>query len=362
MPFLRQAHGLSYDQAGFLVSCQSAGNLAAVLLVGVLPAYLGRRRTILATSVWMTAGYFILTSGLGLWPLLLAACVMVGFARGGNTNFANTMVSTLPERKAARGYNLLHGAFAVGALLSPLLLVFFESRVPGIGWRATAGLLCALTVVQVTVYGRMALPPERPVHGFRQMDLGFLRVKTFWMATVMLFFYISVEYAISGWMVTYFQDIGVLSASHAQLMNSLFWVVMFAGRMAGAAIAGKIPQSRLLLLDGTGLCVFFLVMFFSRTPAVVILSLMAVALFMATIYPTAFAFGSASVRGNDMGCSVMTFLATFGGVLTPALVGLVAERAGIAAGMAVVAGATLLLLCAILFSAFFMRRSADGHN
>ena len=46
-------------------------------------------------------------------------------------------------------------------------------------------------------------------------------------------------------------------------------------------------------------------MFFSRTPFPIILGLVGVGLFMATIYPTAFAFGSDCIRGNDLGCSVM---------------------------------------------------------
>lgn len=41
---------------------------------------------------------------------------------------------------------------------------------------------------------------------------------------------------------------------------------------------------------------------------------------MATIYPTAFAFGSDCIRGNDLGCSIMIFTGSAGGILTPALV------------------------------------------
>ncbi len=356
MPFLRRAHGLSYDFSGFLLSCQSAGYLISILLAGILPAYLGRRRTVLLTSVWMVAAYLIFVSGLGASPLLLAACLMVGFARGGNTNFANTMVSTLSGERATRGFNLLHGAFAMGALLSPMLLVAAANRWPTAGWRMVAGLMCALAAIQVSIYGRMALPPEAPAGGVGGVDKRFLRVKTYWLSAAMLFFYVATEFAISGWLVTYFQDIGVLSADHAQLMNSLFWVMMFAGRMLGAAITGKVSRSMLLIIDGFGLCVFFTLMFFSRTGAVVIPALAGVAFFMATIYPTAFAFGSNCIQGNDLGCSIMMFIGAVGGVLTPALVGVVAERAGIAAGMGVVLAATVLLLCSILLSVFSVRR------
>ncbi len=358
IPFLRETYGFSYDLSGVLLSCQSIGNLAAVLIAGMLPAYLGRRRAVLSTAVWMAVGYLIFAGGFGNPGLLIAAFLMTGMARGGNSNFANTMISTLPGEKAARGYNLLHGAFAVGALLSPLVLIFCAGRWPAAGWRVMAALLCALCLLQLAVYARMPLPEERPEKGLKSVDWSFLKVRLFWLGSAMLFFYISTEYAIVGWLVTYFQDIGVLDPNQSQLMNSLLWLVIFAGRMVGAAVTGRISRSRLLVIDGLGLCAFFLLMFFSRTPAPIVIGLMGVGAFMATIYPTAFAFGSDCVRGNDMGCSVMIFSGSAGGIITPALVGFVAERTGdIRAGMALVAVCTVLLLASILISVFSARKT-----
>ena len=350
IPFLRETYGFSYDLSGILLSCQSVGNLAAVLAAGFLPVYLGRRTAILITAVWMVAGYLIFASGIGAPALLIAACLMTGVARGGNSNFANTMISTLPGEKATRGYNLLHGCFAVGALLSPLLLISCTRRWPGMGWRIVAGLLCLLCLSQLVVYARMPLPPERQEKSLKAVDHSFLRVKQFWLGAAMLLFYISTEYAIVGWLVTYFQDVGVLSADHAQMMNSLLWLVIFLGRMVGAAVPGKVSRSRILMADGVGLFVFFLVMFFSRTAGHVVLGLVGVGFFMATIYPTAFAFGSDCIKGNDLGCSIMIFTGSAGGIITPAMVGFVAERAGIRAGMGLILAYTALLLLSVILS------------
>lgn len=349
IPFLRETYGFSYDLSGILLSCQSVGNLAAVLAAGFLPVYLGRRTAILITAVWMVAGYLIFASG-GAPALLIAACLMTGVARGGNSNFANTMISTLPGEKATRGYNLLHGCFAVGALLSPLLLISCTRRWPGMGWRIVAGLLCLLCLSQLVVYARMPLPPEKQEKSLKAVDHSFLRVKQFWLGAAMLLFYISTEYAIVGWLVTYFQDVGVLSADHAQMMNSLLWLVIFIGRMVGAAVTGKVSRSRILMADGVGLFVFFLVMFFSRTAGPVVLGLVGVGFFMATIYPTAFAFGSDCIKGNDLGCSIMIFTGSAGGIITPAMVGFVAERAGIRAGMGLILAYTALLLLSVILS------------
>ena len=78
IPFLRETYGFSYDLSGILLSCQSVGNLAAVLAAGFLPVYLGRRTAILITAVWMVAGYLIFASGIGAPALLIAACLICG--------------------------------------------------------------------------------------------------------------------------------------------------------------------------------------------------------------------------------------------------------------------------------------------
>lgn len=356
IPFLRETYGLSYDLSGILLSCQSIGNLLSVLAAGLLPVYLGRRKSILITAIWMAVAYLIFASGLGSPSVLIVAFLMTGISRGGNSNFANTMISTLPGAKATRGFNLLHGSFAVGALLSPLLLIFFSDRLPVYGWRVMAGLLVLLVAAQLVVYLKMPLPPESSAKSIRSVDKSFLKVKQFWLAAAMLFFYISTEYAIVGWLVTYFQDIGVLSANQSQMMNSLLWLVIFIGRMVGAAITGKVSRNKLLLADGVGFFLFFLLVFFSRTPLFIILGIVGIGLFMATIYPTAFAFGSDCIRGNDLGASAMIFTGSFGGILTPALVGFVAEQSGIRAGMAVVVVLTALLVLSILLSVLSVQK------
>jgi len=47
IPFLRSTYNLSYEIAGMLVSLQSVGNLVSVGLMGFLPVFLGRRKSVL---------------------------------------------------------------------------------------------------------------------------------------------------------------------------------------------------------------------------------------------------------------------------------------------------------------------------
>ena len=351
MPFLRETYDISYARAGFLLSLPSWGNLASVFLTGYLPTYIGRRKTVLLTSVWMALAFILVVFGIGGATLLPLACVMIGIARGGNSNFSNTMMSTLTGDRAAVGYNLLHGAFAVGAVLSPLALVACTSRSEN-GWKIMGGGIIVLCVIQVIVYAKMALPAEKITGSIKSVDKSFLKSKSFWLGSAILFFYISVEYAICNWLVTYFKDSGYLNANVSQMMTSLLWVVMFIGRMGGAYLVGRVPRKALLVADGVGLTAFFLLVFFSRSQTPIFIGIMGVGLFMATIYTTALALGTEKIRGNDLGVSNMVLIGSFGGIITPALVGMVAEEAGIHAGMGVVVCVTVLLLITILCSVF----------
>lgn len=351
IPFLRNSYGLNYDFAGMLVSLQSVGNLVAIGLMGFLPAFLGRKKSILITSIWMAIAYTIFTTGLGGAIALPVACLVLGIAKGGNANFANTMMSTLPGKKAGVGYNLAHGSYAIGALVSPLLIIAFTNSNTG-GWQIATAVLLGLCVLQFINYCIMPFPPEKIEKSVKAIDRSFLKSQSFWLASGILFFYVSTEYAITGWLVTYFQDIGVLSDNWSQLMSSLLWLVIFVGRMVGAMLVGKVSRKILLLMDGVGLLSFFLVVFFSRSQTPIIIGIAGVGLFMATVYTSAMALGTESVRGNDLGVSAMTLAGSVGGIIAPATVGFVAERAGIQAGMGVVVGTTALLLVMIAISTF----------
>ena len=351
MPFLRELYGISYAKAGLLLSLPSWGNLASIFITGYLPTYIGRRKTVLLTSIWMLMAFLLVTSGIGGGAILPLVCVMIGIARGGNTNFSNTMMSTLPGKKSAIGYNLLHGAFAVGAVLSPLVLIAC-TRNNDSGWRFMTAGIVVLCLCQWLTYLKMGLPQETITKSIKSVDRSFLKNRNFWLGAAILFFYISAEYAIVNWLVTYFKDTGVLNPEVSQLMSSLLWVVMFIGRMIGAAIVGKVSRKIILVVDGVGLMLFFLLVFFSRTQLPIFIGIMGVGLFMATIYTCALTLGTQTIKGNDLGVSTMIFLGSTGGIITPAFVGMVAEKAGIQVGMGVVVAVTVLLLATILFSVF----------
>ncbi|MGN0778128.1 MAG: MFS transporter, partial [Aristaeellaceae bacterium] len=94
MPDLKAAYNLSDATSGLLLSAHSAGNLVAGLVSGMIPLWLGQRRSITLLSAMAVLGYFMLTL-LGIPAWLLLAFLLIGFGRGSITNFDNRMVNKL---------------------------------------------------------------------------------------------------------------------------------------------------------------------------------------------------------------------------------------------------------------------------
>lgn len=355
IPVLREVHGFDYHLTGGLLSVLSLGNIISVLTAGILPTFLGRRTSIFLFQALLALSYALMALGFGSPFMLLVIAFLIGIGRGGSANFGNTMMTTLPPEESARGFNLLHASYAIGALVSPLLLIGCTKLSQTQGWRIAAWLIFAVCLAQLVLILTMRLPEEKVSRSFKTVDLSFFRAKSFRLTAAMLFFYIAAEYAIMGWLVSYFEDIGALSRELSQFMGSLIWAVMLAGRLFGARLSEKVSKRRLLLMDGIGFAVFFIFMFFSRTTLPILIGVIGSGLFMATIYPTALSFAGESIKGNDLGAGVLIFTGTTGGIIAPAAVGFVSAHAGISAGIGVVVLCILLLLCAILTTWFSTR-------
>ena len=82
---------------------------------------------------------------------------------------------------------------------------------------------------------------------------GFLRERLFWLTTVIMLCYLSVEASVMGWLVTYFIDSGTASESSAQMLTALLWIVILLGRSACVIIANKVAPPQFWSLSASAL-------------------------------------------------------------------------------------------------------------
>ncbi|MEG1153726.1 MAG: MFS transporter, partial [Ruthenibacterium sp.] len=357
LPYIRDSYGLDYAFAGLLVSLHSVGNLISSFLAGVLPLWLGRRKSMLVFSFCFMLSFMMMTWG-ATPALLIAAYLMSGLARGAVSNFNNSVINEIAPGKAI-ALNILHAMFAIGAFLAPFIVLLCTSD-NAENWRVMCYLMAGMGVVEFIIYALMPIPHDEVVKAEKASSNGaFLREKQFWICTGTLFFYLCAEQGVIGWMVTYFKDSGLMSAGYAQMMASILWILILVGRLTAGWLSLHISKSRLLVLMGLGFVLFFGVVMLGRSLPLITFGIAGFGFSMAGIYPTTVSLSGDTIKAYPLAWSTMLTLAGFGAILMPSVIGTVANTAGIYAGMLTITVAVALTLC-FIFANFMLHRGENA--
>ena len=350
LPSLSADYGLSDGFSGVLLSLHSAGNLLAGLVAGIVPVYLGQKRSIILLACLGFTGYLMMT--LFGHPVLLAlAFFVIGFGRGSITNFTNRQANLLSGGSPSAS-NLLHASFAVGAITAPLLFLFLSTRY---SWRAGIGAMIAICVLVWLNLWRVTIKNDRMNRQDKKnRTLVFLKNPSFLILVGMMFCYLASEYAVNGWLVTYMQSrqelmeglaaSGRTLSAFSQTMATLLWTVMLIGRLLCAAIAPKVGQKRLMLISSAGMAGFYLLMLNAPSVGVVTVSVAGLGLCMAGICPMIYSDAAIFTNAYPMATSFLLALGSLGGVFMPTLVGAMADSRGFEAGMRVIFVTIVLLV------------------
>ncbi len=360
LPFIREAKGLNYAFAGLIVSLHSVGNLFSSFASGTLSVFLGRKKSILLFNACYAVAYVMILFGNGNLMLALAF-LMTGLARGASSNFGNYTVNSIAPGRA--GFlNALHAMFSIGAFSFPILLTVL-TRTNADGWVYACYFMIAMGVLSWILY--FMVPISEPVKEKSEKKkndsgVGFFKEPLFYLCTFTLFFYLCAEQGVIGWLITYFVDTQLLSDALSQLMASVLWVMILAGRLTAAALSGKVEKQKLLLVMGVGFVGFFFWLLFSKSTVPIIIGIMGFGYSMAGIYPTTVSFCGRLIQKYSMAWSFILTLASFGSILMPMIIGRIAESAGIAYGMSSIVVVVLIDLALIVALNFYIRRHREA--
>ncbi len=373
MPDLKRAYGLSDTLSGLFLSAHSIGNLVAGFVSGLVPLYLGRRRSVMLLSALAFLGFLMMALwGDPIW--LFVAFVFTGVGRGGVTNFDNRAVNLLSGGSPAAA-NLLHASFAMGAIAAPMLFLAGKAV---FGWKAGLWIVIACGCASLLNLSRMNLPDDRPDKADKtQSTLSFLKNPSFLILALMMFSYLCSEYAINGWLVTYLQNKEALAASfgktgdelagaisaYSQTMATLLWGVMLAGRLFCAALSSRVSQKLMMLAASVGVAAFFTLMLVSGSVGMVTVAVAGLGFSMAGICPMIYSDASVFTNTFPMATSALLAIGSAGAILMPAIVGATAERFGFTGGMsAILVTVALLVVCAVLNVAVRTRIPAEARD
>lgn len=357
LPYMRETYGLSYQLAGILISVHSVGNLISSFIGGILPAYLGRKKSILLLS---SCGFiaFILMPLTNSPVILILAFFLTGINRGAISNFNNSIINEIATGKAW-ALNLLHSVFAIGAFIAPFIALLSVRTNPD-GWIYACYILAFLCFTELITYSFMKIPEKSiTVREKKNTDWSFLKNKYFITAAGILFSYLCAEQAINGWLVTYFKESGLMSGSFAQSMASLLWIIILLGRLVSAYLSKKIKKSNLLVVNAMGYLIFFIILLTAKSMTPITIGIIGVGFCMAGLYPTTISCIGKIIKEYPMGLSFLLTFAGLGAILMPSLIGFVAQKIGIVGGMSTVIIAVIITVLFILYNYYIYRDIDD---
>lgn len=348
LPFIRDARGLDYGFCGMIVSLHSVGNLLSSFFAGIVPTFLGKKRSILLFESFFAISFALILFGQNNICLVLAF-FMTGLARGAASNYCNAKINALAPGKAWI-INGLHAMFSIGAFLFPILLTLITGTNAS-NWTYACVMMLAVGVLAWFLY--WMIPEDEEQKKQRKTEengeekktaavsenrsWGFLKEPVFYLVIVTLFFYLCAEQGVIGWMITYFKDTELLSPSVSTITASVQWLMILFGRLTVAAVSLKVAKEKLLPVMGVGLVAFFILLIFSRTTFWIMAGIIGFGYSMAGVYPTTVSFAGKLIQKYPMAWSFILTLASLGSIVMPSVIGKIAETAGIAVGMSSVA-------------------------
>ena len=349
---LKDKYSLNYSLSGTLLSMMSIGNMLASFAAGILPSKIGRRASVLLMSLGYFIGY-LLMAFLGSTGILIGSFILVGIAKGCVINNCTILVGNhAPDR--TKGMVLMHAGYATGALVCPFIisaLLCINTSAPMIGI-AIVGLILWGVFVFAQLPGRSS---ASAAGSKTKTDFSFIRQGRFWLLTALIFCQNAAETAVTGWLVTYYKDNGILSGHLSTYTVTVMWGATLIGRLLIAFVLRVKDSFKAMAIMGIGCTVFYALMIGADTPAAAIILLFAFAASMAGINPVGMAGIGKSMTGESVG--VLLPIAGLGQIVMPWIIGIVADRIGLNAAMLLD-----LIPCAGIVALSLIIKFTDSHR
>lgn len=357
LPQLSDTYRLNDLVSGMLISSHQIGNLIAGFLAGIIPIYLGKKNSILFLSSFVVVGFLLIITTGQPW-LLLVAFFFTGLSRGSISNFNNKVVNDISNSSPAAS-NLLHSLFAVGALISPFLVII-TTKIFGVnGWRVTGIIIIVLILISQFMFSRMSIEEEKPgkEKATSKKNYEFFKNNYFLVTVVILFFYLCAEATITGFIVKYFVDSNILTVLQAQIVSSVLWLAILVGRLGCILFGHLFKKSHLLLLISVGTSVFYFFLLNVTSYSLVLFIIFGLGVSMGGIYPTAMTIAGSSIKQYPMAMGWLLILGGIGGIAMPTITGILSDRFGIFAGMAAIIVAIVIMLIGVMAYVFIERNN-----
>jgi len=358
LPYIIDEAGINYSIAGGFLSAFAIGNLLASFINPLLSAKIGRKATIVSMCAFIPIMFLVITL-MPPVPVIYGAFVLVGIGRGSVSIINNAVINDNSDGNPA-ALNLLHMVFAIGAFIAPFLTAVYVNN--GLGWRASAYTVIIGSSLSCVFYAFMQIEDRREPEKSEKVLEGakpFYKNSVFYIIGLLLFLYLGLENCVNGWFVTYFKSMGIMSETYAANLVSVTWVMVMLGRLTTAKLSGRVNKNVLILVNCIATAAFFFLLTATKNLAVITAAIAGLGFFFAGIYPTSVSSAGNVIKGSDTGMSMLLAIAALGGIVTPQIVGVMADKMGLAGAILILSlNAAGMLVMALLNMQFNKSKNA----
>jgi MFS transporter, FHS family, L-fucose permease len=342
LPWLAQRTGQELASLSWLFTALSGGVVLMQMGLGPASSRLGLRGVLAMGMAVMGCAMLGTTLAPNL-ATLVAAIGLAGVGFGGVLGAGNILVARTFEQHSATALNGVNIFFGLGAILGPAIVGQAEAR---LGLPQVAMWIgCALTIALAPLVPWLATAPPTPAHAGRGATGERVRAWPVWALGLLLLIYTGTEVGFSGWVTVYMQRSAGMALAEATLVASGFWLALSGGRILGAALGMRLTARSLLLVALAGLVSGAALL--ALSVGAVDRSLAGAMLFgmaCGPVFPTVVALITTLSRGNSGLAGLALGLGNSGGLVLPALIGLLLTSYGPPVMVGVVLACTLSML------------------
>jgi fucose permease len=249
LPKILGDFGWSYAAAGAVLASSAAAYVLTSLFSGRILKRLGPKTSIVTglSACVLGLAFFAASPGF-LVNFLLNA--LIGAGQGLIEPAVNWSALQMDKDGSGRSMNLMHGAFAIGAVAGPLVLGLILAS--ALSWTLLfriISLLFALIVVALAFLPFSSLGRVEDGAKSRGTPRRAARGSAYYLGFLCLLLYVGAELGISNWIAEYFVRIFAAAPATASLTVSLFWVGILAGRFGVPALYRGERQELVLVLS-----------------------------------------------------------------------------------------------------------------